>query len=225
VSSFQDEESVCVTPCQDKYKACFEYVDVAGQFTSRDHELHSENVDALSIKEEISTQHKNEISSEIIIVSSVKDEKSLIEETACCSENTPGMYLNIVDVISIKQEPVDEISITEDPFAVGESEIVDTLLFKREKTEDDTCFTDTALIKEEKVEHCAEDASVTENRNCVPVTDQTASSFSLDVQGEPLIGDCMVTVSKVQEDEKQGYTETNQVFRLVHCSCKLQFCS
>jgi hypothetical protein len=211
VSSFQDEEAVHVAPCQDKYKVCFEYVDVAGQFT-----VDSENVDTLSIKEEICTEQISEMSSESVIVSAVKEEKLLIKESACCFENTPGICLNTVD-ISIKQEPVDEISIKEDLIAVGESGIVGTLLFKRETTENHTCFTDTAQIKEETVEeHCAEDVSGTENRNCVPITDKTASSVSLNIQGQPLIGACVFPVSKIKEEEKQGYTETNKVFRLVH---------
>jgi len=115
VSSFQDEEAVHVAPCQDKYKVCFEYVDVAGQFTVEDHKLYSEAVDTLSIKEEICTEQISEMSSETVIVSAVK-EKPLIKESACCFENAPRMCLNTVD-ISIKQEPVDEISIKEDLFA------------------------------------------------------------------------------------------------------------
>jgi hypothetical protein len=216
VSSFQDEEAVHVAPCQDKYKVCFEYVDFAGQFTVQDHELYSENVDTLSIKEEIHTEQISEMSSETVIVSAVKEEKSLVKESACCFENTSGMCLNTVD-ISIKQEPVDEMSIKEDLFAVGESGMVDTLLFKKETTEDHTCFTDTVQIKEETVEeHCAEDVSGTENRNCLPVRDKTASSVSLNIQGQPLIGACVVPVSKIKEEEKQEYTEINKVFRLVH---------
>lgn len=217
VSSFQDEEAVHVAPCQDKYKVCFEYIDVAGQFPVQDHELNSENVDTLSIKEEIRTKQISEMSSETLIMSAVKEEKSLINESACCFENTPGMCLNTVD-ISIKQEPVDEISFKEDLFAVGESGIVDTLLFKRETTESHTCFfTDTAQIKKEPVEeHCAEDVSGTENRNCVPVRDKTAAAVSLNIQRQPLIGTSVIPVSKIKEEEKQGYTETNKVFRLVY---------
>jgi hypothetical protein len=216
VSSFQDEEAVHVAPCQDKYKVCFEYVDVAGQFTVQDHELYSENVDSLSIKEEIRTEQISEMSSETVIVSAVKEEESLVKESACCFENTPGMCLSTVD-ISIKQEPVDEISIKEDLFAVGEIGILDTLLFKRETTENHTCFTDTAQIKEETVEeHCAEDVSGTEKRNCVPFREKTASSVSLNIQRQSLIGACVVPVSEINEEEKQGYTETNKVFRLVH---------
>ena len=199
---------------------CFEYVDVAGHHTSHNHELYSETVDALSTTEEIPTQQKSEVFSETMVVSSFKEEKYLVQQPACCFENTPGMCLNIADVISIKEEPVDETSTTENPFAAGESEIVNTLLFKREKTEHDTCFTDTAQIKEEKVEEpCG--VSVTENRNFVQVTNETASSFRLDVRGQPFIGDCVVTVSKVKEEEKQGYTETSKVCRLVHFSYEL----
>jgi hypothetical protein len=214
MSSFQDKEAVHVAPCQDKYKVCFEYVDVAGQFTVQDHELYSENVDTLSINEEIRTEQMSEMSSGTVIVSAIKDEKSFIKESAYCFENTPGMCLNTVD-ISIKQEPVDEISIKEDLFAVEESGSVDTLLFKRETTENHACFTDTAQIKEETVEHCAEDVSGTEKRNCVTIRDKTASSVSLNIQVQPLNGACVVSVSKIKEEEKQGYTETN-VFGLVH---------
>jgi len=84
-------------------------------------------------------------------------------------------------------------------------------------SENHTCFTDTAQIKEQTVEeHCAEDVSGTENRNCVPIRDKTASSVSLNIHGQPLIGGCIVLVSQIKEEEKQGYTETNKVFRLVH---------
>ena len=215
MSSFQDEEAVHVAPCQDKYEVCFEYVDVAGQFTVEDRELYSEDVDTLSIKEEICTEQISEMTSETVIVSAVKEEKPLIKESAFCFENATGMCLNTVD-ISIKQEPVDEISIKEDPSAVGESGIVGTLLFKRETTENNTCFIDTAQIKEEIIEeHCAEDVSGTKNRNCVPIRDKTASSVSLNIQGQPLIGACVIPVSKIKEEEKQGYAETNNVFRLV----------
>ena len=98
VSSFQDEEAVHVAPCQDIYKVCFEYIDVAGQFTVEDHELYSEDVDTLSIKEDICTEQISEMSSETVIVSAVKEEKPLIKESAWCFENAPGMCLNTVDI-------------------------------------------------------------------------------------------------------------------------------
>ncbi|XP_021932318.1 uncharacterized protein LOC110835920 isoform X6 [Zootermopsis nevadensis] len=156
------EGAVGITPCQDKYEICFESVDVAeGQFTTQEHELHSENVDTLLIKEEVSTEQSNEMFYENMTASSIKKEHPFTQELRGCSENADtgeekcGMHFSIVDVSSIKKEPIDEVNVTRDSFAIGENETVNPLSIKQEQDmeqeECDAYFANNTQMKEGEV--------------------------------------------------------------------------
>jgi hypothetical protein len=252
VLSFQEEGAMGVISHHDKHKMGFEYVDVAdGQFTAQEPELYTENVDGLLIKQEVPTEQKYEMVSENVTAFSVKEEYPTTKEPRGCFENVDtsgrkeyGICFKITDVRSIKEEPADEENVTEDPFAMGESQIFDALSIKKEQDikqeEHDTRFMKTEEINGGAVENIKitaeqsaenvdgtqikeEQSEMEENKSCISVTenqfiaqDSRICYMDVSLKGEQLIGDSLVTTVMVKEEEPGG-TETNEVLRLVPC--------
>lgn len=270
---FQEEGAGGITPQEDKHEMCFEYVDVAeGQFTIQEYELQSENVDTLSIKEEVPTKQNSEMLPENITAPSVKKEPSFAQEPRECFENAASsgrkeyeMCFKIIDVTSIKEEPCDVENVTEDPFATQESESLDVHSIKIEQgivhELHGTCFTNITHIKEGEVENVSvtaeqstreenvtfvenvnatcikeEQYEIQENESCIQLpikedqfaTQDTRMCFmDVDhnsVSEEHLTDECLFTTVQIKDEEKEEVmlpeerdTETNEVFRLVHC--------
>jgi hypothetical protein len=163
--SFQVEEAMGGIAHHDGHEMHFEYVDVAErQFPSQEHGLHAENVDRLSIKQEVPTDGNCEMVSENVTAFSVKEEYPVTRESGGCFENVDtsnwkeyGTCFKIIDVRSIKEEPADEGNLTEDPFAMEEGQICCASSIKKEKDikqeEQETQFMKTEEIKREAVEN------------------------------------------------------------------------
>jgi hypothetical protein len=248
VLSFQDNGAVGVIPQHDEHEICFEYVDVAeGQFTSLEPGLHTENVDSLLIKQEVPTEQNREMVSESVAVFSVcpvPKEPGGLENIDTSDRKEYGTCFKIIDVRSIKEEPADEENITEDPFAIGESQICDTSSIKREQDikqeEHETQFMKTEEVKGGAVENInitakesaanmdstqikEEQSEIEANKSCSSVTknhftaqDSRICFMNVSLKGEQIVGDCVITTVMLKEEEL-GRTETNGMLRLVPC--------
>jgi hypothetical protein len=196
---FQDEGAVDVSPHHDEHEICFEYVGVAeGQFTSQEPGLHTENVDSLLIKQEVTTEQNCEMVFENVAAFSVTEEHPLIKEPGRCFENVAtsdrkeyGTYFKIIDVRSIKEEPADEENVNEDPFAMGESQIFDMSSIKEQdikQEERETRFMKTEEVNGGAVENLniaanesaenvdgaqikEEQFEMEENKSCISITE------------------------------------------------------
>jgi hypothetical protein len=237
--SFQEEGAMGVVPHHEEHEMCFEYVDVAeGMFTSEELGLHSENVDSLLIKQEVPTEQNCEIVSENVTAVSVTEESGRCFENVDTSNRKEyGTCFKIIDVRSIKEEPTDEGNITEDPFAMGESLILDASSIKEEqdiKQEHETQFMKNEEIEggafkniKIAVERSAENMidtqikeeqseieEVTENQ--FTAQDNRVCSVNVSLKGDQFVGDCLITTVMVKEEEL-GNTEEREVLRLVPC--------
>lgn len=250
--SFQEEGAVGVIPHQDEHEIRFEYVGVAeGQFTSHEPGLHTENVDSLLIKQEVPTEQNCEMVSEDVAAFSVTEEYPVTKELGGCFENVDtsdrreyGTCFKIIDVRSIKEEPADEENVTEDPFAMGESQIFDASSIKKEQDikqeEHETQFMKTEEVNGGAVENLnitakesaenmdgtqikEEQSEMEGNKSCISVTENQFTTqdsrlcfMNVNLKGEQVIDDCLITTVMLKEEE-QGGTETNKVLRLVPC--------
>lgn len=225
--SFQEEEAIGGIPHHDEHEMCFEYVDVAeGQFTSQERGLHTENVDNVLIKQEVPTEQNYEMVSGNVTAGFVTEELGKCFENVATSDRKEyGTCFKIIDVRSIKEEP-DEGNVTEDPLAMGESQILDASSIKEEqdvKQEHGTQFMKNEEIKGRTFKNIKIAAArpaenvigtqIKEEQSEIE-EDSRVRSVNGSCKRDQLVGDCLISTVMVKEEEL-GSTEANEVLRLV----------